>query len=125
MVPFGVLTIVVSSQSGALSGTRFWKNDEPVGAVREPLHEHRPSAHRAHQRFFDREVVLDEVELGLAALGEHHLVRAGDADGTPGDVELDVIPFGHVYESKRSWRSRCWSSTISGSTKPMYALVSV
>ena len=29
VVPFGVLTIVVSSQSGALSGTRFWKNDEP------------------------------------------------------------------------------------------------
>ena len=29
MVPLGVLTIVVSSHSGALSGTRFWKNDEP------------------------------------------------------------------------------------------------
>ncbi len=29
VVPFGVLTMVVSSQSGALSGTRFWKNDEP------------------------------------------------------------------------------------------------
>ena len=29
VVPFGVLTIVVSSQSGASSGTRFWKNDEP------------------------------------------------------------------------------------------------
>ena len=29
VVPFGVLTIVVSSHSGALSGTRFWKNDEP------------------------------------------------------------------------------------------------
>ena len=33
VVPFGVLTIVVSSQSGAFSGTRFWKNDEPAGAV--------------------------------------------------------------------------------------------
>ncbi len=29
VVPLIVLTIVVSSQSGALSGTRFWKNDWP------------------------------------------------------------------------------------------------
>ena len=29
VVPFGVLTIVVCSQSGADFGTRFWKNDDP------------------------------------------------------------------------------------------------
>src|SRR5918992_4964071 len=29
VVPFGVLTIVVCSHSGALSGTRFWKNELP------------------------------------------------------------------------------------------------
>jgi hypothetical protein len=29
VVPFGVDTIVVSTHSGRLSGTRFWKNDEP------------------------------------------------------------------------------------------------
>jgi hypothetical protein len=29
VVPFGVLTTFVSSQSGASFGTRFWKNDEP------------------------------------------------------------------------------------------------
>ena len=28
-MPLGVETIVVCSQSGAFSGTRFWKNDEP------------------------------------------------------------------------------------------------
>jgi hypothetical protein len=28
-VPLTVWTIVVSSQSGAFSGTRFWKNDGP------------------------------------------------------------------------------------------------
>ena len=28
-MPFGVLTTVVCSQSGADFGTRFWKNDEP------------------------------------------------------------------------------------------------
>ena len=30
VVPFGVDTIVVCSQSGALSGMRFWKKLEPV-----------------------------------------------------------------------------------------------
>ena len=29
VVPFGVLMISVVSQSGALSGTRFWKNELP------------------------------------------------------------------------------------------------
>ena len=29
VVPLGVLTMVVSSQSGRISGTRFWKKDEP------------------------------------------------------------------------------------------------
>ncbi len=29
VVPFGVLTTAVSSQSGASLGTRFWKNDDP------------------------------------------------------------------------------------------------
>ena len=33
VVPLGVLTIVVLSHSGALSGIRFWKNELPV----EPL----------------------------------------------------------------------------------------
>ncbi len=28
-VPLTVWTVVVSSQSGALDGTRFWKNDGP------------------------------------------------------------------------------------------------
>jgi hypothetical protein len=30
VVPFGVLTTVVCSHSGALSGTRFWKNELPA-----------------------------------------------------------------------------------------------
>ena len=29
VVPLGVLTVAVCSQSGRLLGTRFWKNDEP------------------------------------------------------------------------------------------------
>ena len=30
MVPLGVSTVVVCSQSGMPLGTRFWKNDLPV-----------------------------------------------------------------------------------------------
>ena len=33
VVPLGVETIVVSSHSGLLSGTRFWKNDEPLAPL--------------------------------------------------------------------------------------------
>ena len=29
-VPFGVLTVVVCNHSGADSGIRFWKNEDPV-----------------------------------------------------------------------------------------------
>ena len=72
-VPLTVSTVVVSSQSGALSGTRFWKNDGPPAPLREALHQHRPAAHRAHQRLGDRGVVADEVELRLAALAEEDL----------------------------------------------------
>ena len=95
VVPFGVLTIVVSSQSGASSGTRFWKNDEPRDAVREPLHQHRPPTHRPQQRRLDRLVVPDEVELGLAPLGEHHLVGAGHADRAARHLDLDRLVAGH------------------------------
>ena len=66
VVPFGVLTIVVCSHSGASSGTRFWKNDGPPAPFGKPLHQHRPAAHRAHQRLGEPQVVADEVELGLA-----------------------------------------------------------
>ena len=33
VVPFGVETVVVSSQSGADSGIRFWKNDFSVAPL--------------------------------------------------------------------------------------------
>ena len=95
-MPFGVLTIVVSSQSGASFGTRFWKNDEPVGTVREPLHEGRPSAHRPHQRLGETEVVVDEIELRLAVLGKEDLVGVRDRDLTAIDLENLFRVFGHA-----------------------------
>src|SRR5262249_43330752 len=40
-------------------------------------------------------VVTHEVELRLAALGEHHLGRTGDADGAAGQLHVDVIAARH------------------------------
>ena len=93
-VPFGVDTVVVSSHSGAFFGTRFWKNESPPAPSREPLQHHRPAAHRREQRLADRLVVPDEVELGLAPLGEEQLVGMGDLDVATVDLELQVV--GHA-----------------------------
>ena len=100
VVPFGVLTIVVSSQSGALSGTRFWKNDEPLAPCgKRCMSTGRPPI-VAHERLRDREVVVDEVELGLAPLREQHLARARDAHRVPVDLELDrVVTAGHGLDA--------------------------
>ena len=48
------------------------------------------------QRLGDRGVVADEVELGLAALGEQHLVRAGDPHLAPGELEHLRVLGGHA-----------------------------
>ena len=87
VVPFGVLTIVVSQPVGRASGHALLEERRPVGAVREALHQGRSAAHRAHQRLGDAQVVVDEVELGLAALREEDLVGAGDAHLVPVDLE--------------------------------------
>ena len=70
------------------------------------LEQHRPTAHRPHQRPGDRLVVADEVELGLAALGEEDLVRARDRHLAPGEVDRHsprrVSPWHHPIAWKRS-----------------------
>jgi hypothetical protein len=66
-----------------------------AGALREALHEHRPAAHRAHERLGRRGVVAHEVELGLAALGEEHLGRAGDPHLATGKLEDLGVVAGH------------------------------
>ena len=75
------------SQSGRLSGARFWKNASPsapstkrLSAIGRP-----PSA--AQRAVGDREVVLDEVELRVAGLREVDLVRVRDRDLAAGDLE--------------------------------------
>ena len=52
-------------------------------ALRVALEQHRPVAHRLHERTLDGPVVLDEIELRLAALAEEDLVGMGDRHRSP------------------------------------------
>ena len=58
----------------------------PGGAVDEPLERHRPPAGAAQRPVGDRQVVLDEVELGVAGLREVDLARVRDRDLAPVDA---------------------------------------
>jgi len=67
-----------------------------VWAAKEPKATIERAAHRPQQRLAHAEVVLDEVALGLAALGEQHLARAGEPDLAP--VELEHLVVVAVHE---------------------------
>ena len=95
VVPFGVLTIVVSSQSGASSGTRFWKNDEPPAPFGNRCISTGRPPHRAHQRRLDRLVVVDEVELGLPRSGNITLSGLVTRDRASRQLDVDVIGARH------------------------------
>ena len=77
----------VSIHSGRVSGARFWKNGSPLGAVDVALEHDRPAAGAAQRALGDRQVVADEVELGVPALREEDLVRVRDRDLAPVDPE--------------------------------------
>ena len=66
-----------------------------LGAVRVPLQLRRALVEHPHDALADREVVLDEVELRLAARAEEDLVRIRHLDGALPDLELDERRFGH------------------------------
>ena len=57
------------------------------GAVDEALERHRPAAGAAQRALGDRQVVLDEVELGVARLREVDLARVRDRHLAPVDRE--------------------------------------
>ena len=66
-----------------------------LGAVRVPLQLRRALVEHPHDALADGEVVLDEVELRLAARAEEDLVRIRHLDGARPDLELDEGRFGH------------------------------
>ena len=58
-----------------------------VDALHEALEDHRPAGDPAQRAVRHREVVVDQVELGVPARREDHLVRVGDRHLTPGDLQ--------------------------------------
>ena len=73
---------------GRAVGNALLEEVRAVSAVGEALQQHRPIAHLAHDCIANREVVLHEIELGIAAGCEEDLVGAGDRDGSPGHRDL-------------------------------------
>jgi hypothetical protein len=67
----------------------------PPGTVGEALEQHRPPSHGPQQRLLDGLVVADEVELGVTALGEEHLARAGDRQLAPGCLDNHRVVHHH------------------------------
>ena len=74
VVPFGVATTVVCSQDGLVLRHPLLEERRAARALGEPLQQHRAAAHGAHERLGDAQVVLGQVGLGLAPLGEVDLL---------------------------------------------------
>jgi hypothetical protein len=55
--------------------------------VDEPLQRHRAPVDAAHRALCDCEVVAHQVQLGQPGTRKEHLVRVGDRDLAPGDLE--------------------------------------
>ena len=76
-----------------------------VDTVGVALEQHRPVVDPPHQRRADGDVVVGEVELGQAGLGEQHLLGAGDLDRMAVDDELDrlaeLVALGHPRNGSR------------------------
>ena len=78
VVPFGVETVVDSSQSGASCGYALLVEGFTGGPVGKPLKHGGSPAGGGEKVLAHLEVVRHEIELGGAELGEVHLLRPGD-----------------------------------------------
>jgi hypothetical protein len=76
-------------------GHALLEEELAAGAVDEALHRPRPLPQLDNRRFFYCEVVLGDVELGVARLGEEHLVRVGEPDLAAGRLDRRVVALGH------------------------------
>ena len=83
------VTRTVSSHGGAPCGTRFWCTFSPRDALGEPVQHAGPLAQRVDDAVAHREVVVDQVELGLAPRREVDPVGVGDPHVALADLQLD------------------------------------
>ena len=63
----------------------------PGNPGREPVHHARPLTQRPHDAVADRQVIADQVQLGLSASREVHPARIGDPHRPVPDLELHLI----------------------------------
>ena len=58
-----------------------------ANALDEPLEDHRPAGDPAQRPLGNRQVVADQVQLGVPGVGEHDLVLVGDHNLAPAQLE--------------------------------------
>ena len=72
-----------------IGGARFWKKGSSVGAVDEALEDHGPAIDASQRAIGHGQVVVDEVELGVARLREEDLVRVRDGHPPAAGIDFD------------------------------------
>ncbi len=102
--PLGKVTVAVCSHSGALSGTRFWKNGSPPTPSTQRLSTVGRSRRWRTTAVCALEVVVDEIDLGQTDVGEERLVGIADAHLAPAHLHDDRLTFrgGHCWKDARS-----------------------
>ena len=82
---------------GTLLGSALLEERLLRDALHEPLQHHRPAVDAAQGAVGDGEVVVHDVELGEAGLGEHDLVGVRDANLAAADLEHPGIVLGGTH----------------------------
>src|SRR5215203_4954158 len=77
-------------------GRALLKEGLLVGAVDEALEGHRPATGAAQRAVRDRQVVIDQIDLGVAGLRKEDLFRVAYRDRAAGDLELKRL-LGHLW----------------------------
>ncbi len=85
------------TNSGTDFGARFWKKASPSGAVDEALEGHRAIPDADERAIGHSEVVLHQLELGDARIGEVQLRRVADLHVEP--VEGEELGIGTRHAS--------------------------
>jgi len=73
---------------GRVLGHALLEERRSAGPVRVALHQHRAATEGTHQRLLDRQVVVGEIELGLATLREERLRRIRQDERAAGRRDL-------------------------------------